>query len=80
MVQENRTPLSEKGKTVFQNNCGMCHKLDKPFIGPALSCITNSKGETDFKAIIGGENGHPMSKLSEQEIKALIEFIQKNCP
>jgi hypothetical protein len=80
MAQEKQIPLHEKGKMIFQNNCGMCHKLDKPLIGPALSCITNTKSTEDLKKLIGGENGHPTSKLTEEEINALIEYINKNCP
>lgn len=80
IAKENQIPLHEKGKKIFQNNCGMCHKLDKPFIGPALSCITRTKNIDELTKIVGGQNGHPTSKLTEEEINALIEYINKNCP
>ena len=80
MAQEKQIPLHEKGKMIFQNNCGMCHKLDKPLIGPALSCITKTKNIDELTKIVGGQNGHPTSKLTEEEVNALIEYINKNCP
>lgn len=80
MAQTNKIPLHEKGKTIFQNNCGMCHRLDKPIIGPALNCITKTKNKDDLTKIVEGESGHPTSKLTEKEINALIEYINNNCP
>ena len=80
MAKENQIPLHEKGKVIFQSNCGMCHRLDKPLIGPALSCLTRTKTKDDLKQIVGGKNGHPVSKLTEEEINALMAYINKNCP
>lgn len=78
-AHEDKKPLHEKGKMIFQSNCGMCHKLDKPIIGPALNCITKTKKKDELTKIIVGKQGHPISKLTDKEIEALIEYINKNC-
>lgn len=31
--------LAEKGKTLFQQNCSMCHKLNQRYVGPALGDV-----------------------------------------
>lgn len=80
MELANKIPIHEQGKTIFINNCGMCHGLDKPLIGPSLNCITKTKSKTELTKLIGGKNRHPISKLTEKEIQALIEFLKKNCP
>jgi antitoxin component YwqK of YwqJK toxin-antitoxin module len=72
--------LPEKGMTIFQNNCGMCHRLDIQLIGPELNCITKKKNTDEISYIVNGGNGHPTSKLTEKEITAIIEYIKKNCP
>ncbi|CAN5298887.1 hypothetical protein BH23BAC2_BH23BAC2_27370 [soil metagenome] len=35
--------LAVKGKTVFDNMCTACHKLDKKYIGPALADVTERR-------------------------------------
>ncbi len=35
--------LAVKGETVFKNMCTACHKIDKKFIGPALTGITERR-------------------------------------
>ena len=80
MANENQIPLHVQGETIFRNNCGMCHKLDKPIVGPALSCITETTSKDEMTKIIGGNNGHYRRILTEKEIDALIEYIKTNCP
>lgn len=80
MAHESQIPLHVQGETIFRNNCGMCHKLDKPIVGPALSCITETTSKDDLIKIIGGDNGHNRKILTEKEIDALIEYIKTNCP
>lgn len=35
--------LAEKGQELFKNNCTACHKVDKKFIGPALTGIMDRR-------------------------------------
>lgn len=35
--------LAVKGKTTYENLCSACHKMDKKFIGPALSGVTERR-------------------------------------
>lgn len=35
--------LAEKGQDLFKTNCTACHKVDKKFIGPALTGITERR-------------------------------------
>jgi putative heme-binding domain-containing protein len=32
--------MAAKGKTVFDNRCSACHKIDQRFVGPALQGVT----------------------------------------
>lgn len=40
--------LEEKGKTLFQQRCSACHKLDQKLIGPALAGVTQRREKTWF--------------------------------
>lgn len=35
--------LAAKGKTLFENNCSACHKVDKRYVGPALQDVTTRR-------------------------------------
>lgn len=35
--------MAEKGQDLFKTNCTACHKVDKKFIGPALTGITERR-------------------------------------
>ena len=35
--------LAAQGQELFQQNCTACHKIDKKFIGPALSGVTERR-------------------------------------
>lgn len=72
-------PLVIKGKDLFRKNCKMCHLIELQMIGPALKCMIKQKGEHQFLKAVRGENGHKASNLAEKEIRALIEFLTKEC-
>ena len=78
MQIENDTPLFDKGRVVFRQNCAMCHKMDKRLVGPSLNCYLTNNNKNLVKEIIEGENNHPISKLNTKEFDALLEYL-KTC-
>ena len=80
MAKNNQVPLYDNGKSIFRNNCGMCHKVDKQLVGIALASFPRTMSEDELVEILGGSKGHPSTKITEKEADALIEYIDKNCP
>ena len=80
IAKNGQEPLYEKGKSIFRNNCGMCHKIDNQLVGLGLSSFTKTMVADELVQIIGGGKGHPMIKLTEKEAEELIEYINRNCP
>ena len=80
MENNDQIPLREIGKSIFRDNCGMCHKTDNQLVGLALNSFSKTMIEDELVEILGGSKGHPPSALSEKEAGALIEYINKNCP
>ncbi len=72
-------PLSEKGKSLFRNNCGTCHKVKNQPVGPALNSFSKTISSDELFEILIGSKGHPVGKISQEETEALIDYINKNC-
>ncbi len=65
------------GAKLFKKKCGICHKMDKKAMGPAVKGMTQD--EAALKTTISdGRNKMPKfsSKLSAEEIDALVAFIR----
>jgi len=68
------------GKTIFEDNCGMCHALadakTNATAGPNLDVARPTKSET-VGAVTNGAPGMPAykHKLSEAEIQAVAEYV-----
>lgn len=80
MVKNDQVSLYEKGKSIFRNNCGMCHKVDKQLVGIALASFPRTMSEDELVEILGGSKGHPSTRIKEKEAGELIEYINRNCP
>lgn len=79
-----KTVATEQGKTVFNQNCAMCHipglaespKLgDKAAWGPRLAQGKDAllKSAVNGKGVMPAKGGNP--KLTEDELKAAIDFM-----
>ncbi len=79
-----KTVATEQGKTVFNQNCAMCHipglaespKLgDKAAWGPRLAQGKDAllKSALAGKGVMPAKGGNP--KLTEDELKAAIDFM-----
>lgn len=67
------------GAKLFNSKCKMCHKIDKKKMGPAVKAM--NPDEAVLKATItDGRKMMPAygSKLSGEEIDALVAFIKSN--
>ncbi len=67
------------GAKLFKKKCKMCHALNKKKVGPAVaSMVTDAAVLKD--TITNGKKRMPKfgHKLSEEEIGALVMFIQEN--
>ena len=72
--------MYQKGKTIFQENCGMCHLTDKQPVGMALDSFPRTTNKDELSELFNGSKGHPMIKINEKKILPLIEYINKNRP
>ena len=79
IAKNDQVPLYAKGKTIFQNNCGMCHKVDKQLVGIALSSFPRTMNEDELVEILGASKGHPSTKITEKEVEELMEYINRDC-
>jgi cytochrome c5 len=79
-----KTVATEQGKTVFNQNCAMCHipglaespKLgDKAAWGPRIAQGKEAllKSALGGKGVMPAKGGNP--KLTEDELKAAIDFM-----
>ena len=69
--------MAKDAEAIYKSKCKMCHKIDKKKVGPAFKDM--NKDPAVLKTII--TNGRKMmpkfgSKLSEEEIDAMVTFIQ----
>ncbi len=76
IAAENITSKIEEGKALYKANCSMCHRVDKPMIGPALNQAIQNKDNMQLYEIIVNSGSHPSSKLSKEECEALMEFLK----
>ncbi|EAU55578.1 c-type cytochrome [Mariprofundus ferrooxydans] len=62
---------------IYSSKCKMCHKIDKKKVGPGFAMM-NSDASVLKEAITNGRKMMPKfsSKLSEEEIDAMVAFIQ----
>lgn len=65
------------GAKIFSKKCGMCHKVDKKKVGPAVKSM-NTDAEALRSVIADGRKMMPKysKKLSAAEIDAVVAFIQ----
>ena len=67
----------DKGAALFKKKCGLCHKLDKKAMGPAVKDM--SQDEALLKSTItDGRKSMPKfgEKLSGEEIAMLVAYIR----
>lgn len=64
---------------LFKKRCAMCHALDRKKTGPAVKDM-NKDPKVLKETIANGRKMMPKfgEKLSEEEIDALVAFIQKH--
>lgn len=75
--QNSQVSLYEEGKILFQQNCGMCHKIDQQAAGIALNSFPNRLRKNELFEILVEGKKHPKIKISQNETEALAEFINK---
>lgn len=72
--------LAVQGKQLWQqHNCSSCHQLYGlgGYLGPDLTNVISDRGIPYSKAIMqGGTGTMPDFKLSEQDINALLAFLE----
>ncbi|MFC5195366.1 c-type cytochrome [Bizionia hallyeonensis] len=74
-AMNNQDSLVNRGQVVFQNNCGMCHKIDKQAAGVTMHSFSETMKKNDlYKFLIEGKQ-HPQVKISLKETEALTAFI-----
>jgi len=65
--------LATHGKTVFETNCTACHKLDKRFIGPAITGVTNRRSPEWIMNMV--LNPELMVKENDAAKQLLMEYM-----
>ena len=67
------------GAKVFKKKCKMCHAIHKKKVGPMVASM-NADPEILKATITNGKRRMPRfgHKLSEEEIDAVVAFIQEN--
>jgi len=72
--------LADKGKIVWQeNNCTACHQIYGlgGYLGPDLTNVYSKRGAEYIKAFVkGGTPIMPSFKLSEEDMSALLVFLE----
>ncbi|MDQ6989263.1 MAG: cytochrome c [Mariprofundaceae bacterium] len=67
------------GAKLFNKKCKMCHKMEKSRSAPAVQSMHTDASILSAKISNGGKGmpkfGH---KFSEEEISALVKYIQSN--
>ncbi|NOR73188.1 MAG: cytochrome c [Mariprofundaceae bacterium] len=66
------------GAKIFKKKCGMCHKIDKKKVGPAVKAM-NQDAEMLRSVIVNGKKMMPKysGKLSAEEIDAVVTYIKE---
>ena len=67
------------GAKLFKKKCKMCHAINKRKVGPMVASM-NTDSEVLKTTIVNGKKRMPKfgHKLSEEEIDAIVAFIQEN--
>ncbi|TYB75840.1 cytochrome c [Bizionia myxarmorum] len=68
------------GESLFHENCGMCHLVEKQPVGKALNAFTKSLNKNQLFKLLTDGKAHPVMKISEKEAEALSVFINKREP
>lgn len=73
------TTASPDGQSLFKTNCTMCHDVTRKKLGPPVKEM-NKDPEALRATIAAGRNAMPSyeSKLSTEEISALVNFLVSN--
>jgi len=77
MMVASGTVMAKDAAGIYNSKCKMCHAFDKKRVGPAFKDM--NKDETVLKTtIINGRKMMPKwgTKLSEEEIDTMVEFIK----
>ena len=80
IAEKDEVSLYEKGKFIFQMNCGMCHKINSQSAGVAFDSFSRTMTNDELYEFLGGSTGHPVVKATHIESDALIEYINRGCP
>ncbi len=66
------------GAKIFKKKCGMCHKIDKKKVGPAVKAM-NQDAEMLRSVIVNGKKMMPKysGKLSAEEIDAVVTYMKE---
>jgi cytochrome c2 len=66
------------GAKIFKKKCGMCHKVDKKKVGPAVKAM-NQDAEMLRSVIVNGKKMMPKysGKLSAEEIDAVVAYMKE---
>ncbi len=77
MMAVSAPAMAKDAEAIYKSKCKMCHEFDKKKVGPAFKDM--NKDPAVLKATI--TNGRKMmpkwkGKLSEEEIDAMVKFIQ----
>ena len=80
IAEKDEVSLYEKGKLIFQMNCGMCHKINSQAAGVAFDSFSRTMTNDELFEFLGGSIGHPIVKVTHKESDALIEYINRGCP
>jgi len=92
IVGLNASLAAADGKALFDKSCASCHGPGGKGDGPAAKAMKNKppdfatlKGKSDAElsatikdGTVGGKPGHPKgSKLSDDDVKALVEYVKQ---
>src|SRR4051794_18429771 len=71
-------PLLAHGREVFMRNCNQCHPRGEAGLGPALNnkYVPAFMIRTQVRLGLGAMPAFPTSVLSEQDLAALVRYIQ----
>ncbi|MCS6895241.1 MAG: cytochrome c [Bacteroidia bacterium] len=70
---------SEKGKTIFNQRCAACHKLEQKLIGPPLARISERRSEAWFVKFVSNSQAFIQSG-DAQAVAVFKEYNQQIMP
>jgi cytochrome c5 len=87
-IQNAKADVAQQGKTLFKNNCSICHFSDRSEtkVGPGLEGLSRrdrlpatglpvNKENLRKRIIDGGEKMPPFKHLKDEEITALVDYL-----